>query len=66
MTKSKGAEAPTYRVIMPMVQILGHIPFAGRHQVHERTLYQGDVVPAWVPQEEVSRLLDGQFIEVTE
>ncbi len=45
MTKSKGAEAPTYRVIMPMVQILGHIPFAGRHQVHERTLYRGDVIP---------------------
>jgi hypothetical protein len=52
-----------YRVAVPMIQILGHVPFEGKHGALERGLYQGDFVPAWVPAEEVARLLEGGFIQ---
>lgn len=57
------SEPVSYRVTMPMVQIVGHVPFTGKHQVLDRHLRLGDVVPSWVPADEVERLVEGGFIE---
>jgi hypothetical protein len=58
------ARPKTYRCISPMIQILGHVPFSGRHQVYDRHLRLGDAVPEWVPDDEIQRLLESQLIEV--
>ena len=54
----------TYRVRVPLIQIQGHLPFAGKHDATDRHLREGDIVPSWVPAVEVERLLSVGCLEV--
>jgi hypothetical protein len=65
-TKTQTPEPITHRVVVPMIQILGHVPFSGKHQVYDRTLRHGDVLPAWVPAAELDRLLAIGAIKVAD
>ena len=57
--------SPAYRVVAPMIQV-GVDHRAHQNTALERQFRAGDVLPTWVPSDELARLAEGGFIEVTQ
>jgi hypothetical protein len=64
MTHNDMTVAPTYRVLAPMIQIVCDYRTL-KNAPLDRQFRVGDVLPAWVPDEEIRRLHDLGFIEVS-
>jgi hypothetical protein len=52
----------TYRVVAPLIQV-GHTYKPPKNTAIERTFRVGDILPAWVPHDELERLSSEGFIE---